>query len=144
MVGGVRGAINVLPVLALVISACMGEGDTEGSGDEEFTLPPRSHPSTSPGKAVGAGERTITGVLAFDDIEGGCAFVQAADGSRYEVIYPDGWTLDRSSGELGADDGRVARVGDAITIRGSTAAGRSSICQIGPIIVASEVSLAGR
>jgi hypothetical protein len=112
-------------------------------GDDDFILPPRS-PASSPGKDLGAGERTITGVLGFDTVEGGCAFVEAADGSRYEVIYPEGWTVDRSSGELRADDGRIGRVGDAITVRGSTATDRSSICQIGPIILASEVVLGDR
>ena len=114
-----------------------------GEGDE-FTLPPRSRGSTSLGKDLGAGERTITGVLGFEDIEGGCAFVGAADGIRYEVVYPEGWALDRSSGELRCDDGWIARVGDAITIRGSVATDRSSICQIGPIIIASEVIVADR
>jgi hypothetical protein len=112
-------------------------------GDDDFILSPRSHASSS-GKELGGGERTIIGVLGFDPLEGGCAFVEARDGSRYEVIYPDGWTLDRSSGQLRADDGRIARVGDAITVRGSTATDRSSICQIGPIILASEVVLGDR
>ncbi len=114
-----------------------------GDGDE-FTLPPRFPRSTSRGKDVGAGERTFSGVLGRGDIEGGCAFVEAADGSRYEVVFPEGWAIDRSSGELRGDDGRIARAGDAITIRGSVATDRSSICQIGPIIIASEVILADR
>ena len=139
-----RTVITMLPALVLAISACVDEGPGEPSTDDGFTLPPASAGTTPSGKALGAGEGTITGVLAFDDIEGGCAFVEAADGTRYEVVYPDGWILDRSSGELRAEDGRVAGAGDALTIRGSVATDRSSICQVGPIFVASEVVLEGR
>jgi hypothetical protein len=141
---GLSRSMILLAAYAVVLSSCGGAADPERAGEDEFTLPPRSHPSETPQKSFGGSERTISGTLGFDDIEGGCAFVQAADGTRYEVIYPEGWTLDRAAGELRADDGRVAPAGDVITIRGTIATDRSSICQIGPIFVATEVDLSSR
>lgn len=86
---------------------------------------------------------TITGQLASDDIEGGCAFVAADDGTRYEVLWPDGWNLDRATLELTNPDGQVvATGGDRITVRGQLAPDVGSICQIGPIIEAVDVELA--
>jgi hypothetical protein len=78
-------------------------------------------------------------VLGSDAIEGGCAYLQAPDGGKYEVIYPDGWELRLAPLELVAPDGTVvARAGDEVTVRGAEA-DMASICQIGPIIRATEV-----
>jgi hypothetical protein len=63
------------------------------------------------------------------------------DGIRYEVIYPDDWTLDRTRAELRGPDGDLARAGDPVTVRGAVATDRSSICQIGPIFVAADVEV---
>ena len=83
---------------------------------------------------------TYTGVLSFDSIEGGCAYLQAAVGRKLEVIYPDGWTLQKSPLELLAPDGSVhSRAGDTVTVKGSEATDMASICQIGAIIRATEV-----
>jgi hypothetical protein len=93
--------------------------------------------SQQPSKSGAAG--TYTGVLGSDAIEGGCAYLQASDGGKYEVLYPDGWTLRKSPLELVAPDGRVmARAGDEVTVRGAEA-DMASICQIGPIIQATDV-----
>lgn len=82
---------------------------------------------------------TYVGRLGSDSIEGGCTYLQTADGRKLEVIYPDGWQVRRSPLELVAPDGRVvAGAGDEVTIRGSEA-DMVSICQIGPIISAVEV-----
>jgi hypothetical protein len=134
---------------AALLVACTSVGqaepdrEPESFTDEESTVPSQSDRARSarpkPSPAVGG---TVTGMLGFDDIEGGCAFVEAQDGTRYEVIYPDGWTLDRASGELRSDDGAVAMPGDAVTVRGAVATDRSSICQIGPIFVATDVEVA--
>ena len=82
----------------------------------------------------------LRGTLGFDDIEGGCAYLRAADGTRYEVIYPDGWELRRGPVELVSPDGDVvASSGDEVTVRGREATDMASICQIGPIFRATEV-----
>jgi hypothetical protein len=87
-----------------------------------------------------AGE-ILVGALGADSTEG-CAYLEAEDGTRYEVIYPEGWTLDRSGPALSDPNGLVvARGGDEITVRGSLAPDMASACQVGPIFRASEVVL---
>ena len=141
-----RLTIALISICALLVSACAAsdggnaDGGSAGSGgpsasDDEYTLP-------SDAKSIGPAGETVSGTLGFDDIEGGCAFIEAPDGTRYEVIYPDGWTLDQAAAQLRGPDGQVADAGSAVTVRGSVATDRSSICQIGPIFVATEVDIA--
>jgi hypothetical protein len=90
--------------------------------------------------ALPADDAVFAGILADDSIEGGYAYLQAADGRRFEVIYPDGWRLQRSPLELIAPDGSVhSRAGDEVTVLGVEAGDIASICQIGPAIRATEV-----
>ena len=145
-----RGMCVLLPLCAALLVACTSVGqaepqsESESFNDEEFTTPSQSdHAESAKPKASPAVGASLSGRFGFDDIEGGCAFVETDDGTRYEVIYPDGWTLDRASGELRSDDGAVAMPGDAVTVHGAVATDRSSICQIGPIFVASEVRAQG-
>ena len=89
---------------------------------------------------MGGGEATYSGVLGADSIEGGCSYLQTADGQRYELIPPEGWHLDKGSAQLTGPDGAVfARAGDTITVKGHEA-DMVSICQIGPIIQAVEIT----
>ena len=82
----------------------------------------------------------LTGFLGTDSIEGGCPYLEAADGTRYEVIYPTGWDIDRASGALRDPTGAVvAGPGAVVTVRGEEASDMVSICQIGPIFEATEV-----
>ena len=82
----------------------------------------------------------LTGVLGTDSIEGGCPYLETADGTRYEVIYPTGWNVDRASGALTDPTGAaVAGPGAAVTVRGEEASDMASICMIGPIFRANEV-----
>jgi hypothetical protein len=112
------------------------------AGDDEFTLPPPADPMAAWAAKTGSSvETSITGRLGFDDIEGGCSFLGADDGRRYEVAYPAGWTLDRYRAELRGPGGLVAKAGDALTVRGAVVTDRSSICQIGPIFVATTVEI---
>jgi hypothetical protein len=83
---------------------------------------------------------SLVGVLGADSVEGGCSYLQAEDGTRYEVIYPDGWRVQMSPLQLLDPDGAVvAEGGDQVTVRGSVADDMASICQIGPIFQAIEV-----
>jgi len=100
----------------------------------ESLVPPSSQPK-SPGGGV-----ELVGTLGADSIEGGCGYLEAANGTRYQVIYPRGWQLELSPLELISPDGEVvARGGDRVTVRGSEASDMVSICQIGPMFRASEV-----
>lgn len=117
-------------------------GAADDSAEDEFTLPPTSDPRKRwAAKRIAPGATTVTGVLGFDDIEGGCSFLATDSGVRYEVLYPEGWTLDRRQAELRGPGACVARAGDAVTVRGTVATDRSSICQVGPIFVATEVEI---
>jgi hypothetical protein len=96
----------------------------------------------SPKGPAGA-EGTYTGVLRSDAIEGGCAYLQTAGGDKYEVIPPDGWELQKAPAAVVAPDGRVvARAGDVITVHGHEA-DMMSICQVGPIIQATDIVAGG-
>ncbi len=116
--------------------------EDRGPGQDEFTLPPAKDPFGSwAAKSRAPASLTVTGTLTFDDIEGGCTFLATEGGTRYEVIYPDGWILDRTRAELRGPGGEWARGGDAVTVRGTVVTERSSICQVGPIFVATDVEL---
>jgi hypothetical protein len=139
-------AVALFGVVAM--NGCGGDSGgsgTAGAGEPSqvgAASPSLELASPQPPKS-GAAATTYSGVLASDAIEGGCAYLQAPDGRKYEVIYPDGWELRKSPLELIASDGRVvARAGDQVTVRGAEA-DMVSVCQIGPIIQATEVVLAG-
>jgi hypothetical protein len=94
----------------------------------------------APSKAPTVRGDELTGFLGADSIEGGCAYLETEDGTRYEVIYPQGYEIDRSSATLRDPSGVViASAGDVLTVRGEEASEMVSICQIGPIFQASEV-----
>ncbi len=129
---------------ALVLGVMLVSGCAAGGGQP---TPPSDVPTPSPsdgiirpapsqtGKAV-----TISGTFGSDSIEGGCAYLQAAEGTRYQVLYPDPWKLERGPFRLiGPDGSVVARGGETITVRGSIADDMASTCQIGPIFRATEV-----
>jgi len=134
-----RAAIPLL----LVLSACAAPAESEperspSAADEGRTAPGSSLVPASEQPTRDGGDVSITGVLGFDAIEGGCGYVETADGTRYEVVWPRAWEL--RSYELRSPDGTVvARVGDEVTVHGSEAEDRASICQIGPIFQASAV-----
>ena len=123
--------------------AASGPSPSASAAAPGVTSPSPSLTQVTPGPSKPSGPDaadTYTGVLSFDSIEGGCAFLQTAEGRKLEVIYPDGWTLQKSPLELLAPDGSVhSRAGDTVTVKGSEATDMASICQIGPIIRATEV-----
>jgi hypothetical protein len=128
--------------VALLVVASAGCGGGAGVAGSAGASPGAASPSeqvASPLTPEDGSADTYTGRLGLDAIEGGCAYLETSDGQRYEVIYPDGWTLQKSPLQLIAPDGSVvAEDGDELTVRGSEA-DMVSICQIGPIIQATEV-----
>jgi hypothetical protein len=142
-----RGGAALL-LMAVVMSACSGSGGAAspgGAGPDGGTgASPSASLELASHKPSPAGtETTYSGVLGADSIEGGCSYLQTADGKRYELIPPDGWRLDKGSAQLTGPDGAVvASAGDAITVKGHEA-DMVSICQIGPIIQAAEITAGG-
>lgn len=131
-------------IVALVVTACAGAGGEDPPVSDAVSEAPAPSPSFSLRSMKPAPPPSLhgnlTGVLGLAEIETGCPYLESADGTRYEVMYPDGWELQRSPLQLVAPDGTtVARAGDEVTVRGSVAGDMASICQIGPIFRATEV-----
>jgi hypothetical protein len=96
-----------------------------------------SQPVPTPGDR--AGEITLTGRLNADSVEGGCVFLETAEGRRYELRWPAGWQVD-GRGDLVSPAGEaVARLGGEVTVRGRVIEGMASTCQVGPMFRASEI-----
>ena len=141
-------ATGLLLALGVVMAGCSG-GGTGGAGGSSPSAGGASPEAPSPSlelaspKSPAAGGNTYTGVLRSDAIEGGCAYLLAADGQKYEIIPPDGWELQKAPAAVVSPDGQVvAKAGDVITVHGDEA-DMMSICQIGPIIQATDI-VAGR
>ena len=148
--GGMRHLSTLsLACLVLVLAACSA---APAASDPASAAPPSSAPSPSPSASaesarpspalspVGGIGTVYAGILSMDAIEGGCVYLQAADGKKLQVLYPDGWQVQKSPLALIAPDGSVhSKGGDRLAVRGSEATDMASICQIGPIIQATEV-----
>jgi hypothetical protein len=133
--------------LTLVLAAC-ASGDPEGATPDTSPRPsdsaqPSPHPTAKPSPTrspVPGSADTFTGTLGADTAERGCTYLQAPDGTRYEVLYPDGWRIQAAPLRLANPDGEVvATGGETITVQGSLAREARSICQLGPIFEAVEV-----
>jgi hypothetical protein len=139
--------LAALLLVGVVMNGCSGGGGAGSSGGGNAgggsASPSPSLELASQKPSVVGAETTYSGVLGADSIEGGCSYLQTADGKRYELLPPDGWHLDKGSAQLTGPDGAlVARAGDAITVKGHEA-DMVSICQIGPIIQAVEITAGG-
>jgi hypothetical protein len=140
-----RQFLSLALLLGLAGCASSGLGPTgtptpEASQSVEPTPTSFQSPSLQPERTPSGGGSELTGTLGADSIEGGCGYLEAPDGTRYQVMYPDGWRLQLSPLQLISPEGEVvARGGDTVTVRGSEASDMVSICQIGPMFQASEV-----
>ena len=135
---GMRHPIRLVPFLfVLAIAACSASpaASTPPSPTSAAAASPSGSLSEKPGVTA-----DYSGILSMDTIEGGCPFLQADNGDKLQVIYPDGWQLNKSPLELVAPDGSIhSKGGDVVSIKGSKSDEMVSICQIGPIIEATEV-----
>ena len=129
--------VFILSLVLLTACAQSGVASPSGSPRAEHTDPTLRPEPVSEEPMTGD---ALTGILGADTVEGGCGYLRTDDGTRYEVIYPEGWTLSLNPLELTAPDGEVvARGGDEVTVRGREANDMGSICQIGPIFEATGV-----
>jgi hypothetical protein len=137
-------AAIVSAVLVGGLAACAAGGDVAG---EPVTVEPDA--GADAGAGAGAdplpeqepGADSLSGTLGGDaDLEGGCAWLSAADGTRYEVIYPAGFEVRTDPVALIGPDGEtVAEEGQEVTVSGVVDSEQMSFCQIGPIFVATDV-----
>ena len=142
--GAARRASGIA-VLVVLVACSPAQGPATVA---TATNAPQPTSSPTPSAAVStdptpsADRTTITGTLRVDEVEGGCAYLATADGTRYEVRYPEGWEIKTSPLRLLAPDGEVvAGSGDQITVQGRTAREGRSICQIGAIFEAESVTV---
>jgi hypothetical protein len=116
---------------------------TAGSPRSPTARPtPRSTPTATPAPApTSLPGSALTGILGGDPVlEGGCAWLEGDDGTRYEVDYPGGWRVGFDPVRLMDPAGAVHAVeGDRVTVAGGLEPDAISICQIGPIFRATEV-----
>jgi hypothetical protein len=138
--------LAAIAVASLLIAGCSSGASSSGGPGSTATPPPAS-PSASleleSPKAPSGSDQSYTGVLRSDAIEGGCVYLQAADGTKYELVAPDGWDIQKSPAAVVDPSGQiVARAGQVITVNGHEA-DMMSICQIGPIIQATEILAGG-
>lgn len=94
---------------------------------------------TAPAR-VGSG--AITGTLGGDEsLEGGCAWLDTADG-RYQVLWPDGYTVEFGPVRLLGPEGEVvADAGQTLTVEGEPAEDMMSVCQVGELWQATAVEV---
>lgn len=152
MLAHVRILAAVMAVLALAACGEQGTGaeppDASPTVTERTTAPdPTGAPSEEPTEDMTddtAGE-SISGTLGGDtELEGGCAWLEASDGTRYEILWPDGYQIQMDPLQLVGPDGEaVASAGDEVTVRGRPAEDMASICMVGPIFQATEVQPSG-
>lgn len=134
---GFPGMVWLL-VTAALLAGCRASPGEPGQGGESERPSPRASAAGGGGGIEGA---DLVGTFGGDEqLEGGCAWIDAEDGQRYEVIYPAGWTVRFGPLELTDPDGAIrATEGDRIGVTGAVAEDRASICQIGPIFQATDV-----
>lgn len=96
----------------------------------------------APGTDDPAGDRaafsTYRGTFGGSAIEGGCVWLDAEDGTRYQVVpTPDsGLVLDTEAFSLLAADGTtIAGDGDPVVVEGAADPEAMSFCQVGPILL---------
>ncbi|HET7665916.1 MAG TPA: hypothetical protein VFK56_07575 [Mycobacterium sp.] len=136
--------IALILATLLALTACSGRG-AGGSSPGEGRSP--SLPTWIGSPKVPAtphidrppdDETHLTGTLGYDTIEGGCGYLRTDEQTRYEMIWPHGWSFDGT--RLRDMAGTVvAKAGDTLTVRGSVQGDMASTCQIGPIFRISEV-----
>jgi hypothetical protein len=136
----IRLAILVA-VQAVALWGCITGGELRAPTPGETVV---AEPSDRSGHVASSsltpdGATGVTGRLGFDSVEGGCNYVETDDGTRYQVIYPDPWRLDRSTGHLLGPNGQDISPGSVITVHGSIAKNMASICQMGPMFRATAV-----
>lgn len=151
-----RRLLTVLTLAVLAVGCGGGAGTqrspTDGPSAGRTPVQPllTEHPTgtvrtgggTGASDDAGAGDE-LRGTLGGDpSLEGGCVWVEAEDGQRYELAPAEGapFTVDPARTTVVDPSGAViAQAGDAIVVEGELGAELASFCQVGPIWSATDV-----
>ena len=130
-----RRAMILAALLAVGLAAC------GGGGGEPAPPPASDQPADSEGQP--AEGDAITGTFGGNaKLEGGCAWVD--DGTtRWNVQYPDGYSVSLDPPTLTGPEGLKVTAGDTITVTGSEQTDVMTTCQIGPVWQATAVTADG-
>lgn len=125
----------VTGAMLVLLTACAGGGEPPAAQPPSPTEP--ATPAATAQPPAGDG---LTGTLGGDpQLEGGCAWVD--DGAqRWEVQYPQGYTITFDPLVLTGPDGPVAEEGDTITLGGAEQGDAVTICQVGRVWAATSVT----
>ena len=147
--------ILVAVTAALLLGACADEPAEVGSPDPTTTTTSATptpagtaDPTPTPAPSDPAGGRdefrSWTGTLGGSEIEGGCVWLEADDGTRYELVAAPGGTVavDTANLSLLRADGTVFEGGAPITLDAALDPEAMSFCQIGPILMVRDVQAA--
>lgn len=126
--------MRIAAVTVLMLLAACGDTGGQQSDDPVITSPPAGS------ERVPEEGDTIRGTLGGDgELEGGCAWIQ--DGAtRWEVQYPEGYEISFDPLTLTGPEGQTAGEGDTLTVTGSEGQDMVTICQVGPVWIASSVT----
>ena len=133
---------RLLLIVALVtFGAACGSGDGSSPADPaEPAAAPATDAPTDPAKTDDPSELALVGPFGADaELEGGCAWIEV-DGERFELMLPDGYSVDYETLTLTGPDGVIAEAGDQIRVTGAEAADMASFCQIGPLWEVAEIT----
>ena len=133
-----RGALLVTTLL--LVAAC-GAPAAAPQPSPSPIGPVPSETSGPPKDPDGAGGATVLiGTFGGDgQLEGGCAWLDA-EGKRYELQLPEGYTVTFSPLEMIGREGEVvATEGDRLHLLGRKVEGIATICQVGPVFKVGEV-----
>ena len=130
--------MRVLVPLVVLLAAC-----GSGEADDPVMQSPAAPSEASTAAPTDGGGEQLTGTFGGDgELEGGCSWLD--DGTtRWEVQYPEGWTVTFNPLTLTGPDGETAGDGDVITVTGAPRTDLVTTCQVGPVVVATGVELGG-
>ena len=126
---GAASAASPTPTVALA-----GPTDRSSAGPSLELSPP-------PLPVAPAHATEVIGTLVGEGGGSSCAYLAAADGTRWYVMYPVGWTLQTGDApQLVAPDGRVvAHQGDTVHVTGGVPDSAPAFCTCGTPFEATEV-----
>ena len=115
--------------------------ETEEAEDPEATDDPEASDGSEDAPRPGS-DVELTGTFGGDPLlEGGCVWLDADDGNRYEVMWPEDMEADTNNIELMENGELVAEAGDQLTVQGQVTDEFASICQVGIMFQAESVSI---